>query len=234
MTADLYDISQLGLTAEPETVEPESYVPAYSDTNEPINAGTYSGKLVDGGFKIQGSNEKLAIQIGTMTSSKNGEKYLSAQFAVEVENAKVGEKTIGKRRVYGRVNLIPESLLFNKVKEGREKATSFADLLTSAGFTGTIVGPQGHLDALLALVAKEAPVKVTVDKVGYCNPNSKDYAGCGQRLKGEDSFTGIPSEDGGLTGVGIRVECPGIHGGDRPILLARNEIKKFYPAGKRA
>src|SRR5213593_3561868 len=38
---------------------------------------------------------------------------------------------------------------------------------------------------------------------------------------------------GAITSTGVRVECSGPHAGERPILLARNEIKRFYPAGKR-
>src|SRR4051812_44136590 len=107
-----YDIGALGITAEPENIQPDEYVAPGRD-NDPIPAGTYSVIFVDGKFKQE--DRKLPIRPGKATLTKNGKTYLSCEYAVQITEGKFEGRVL-----FGRVNTIPEGLVFNEVKKGRE------------------------------------------------------------------------------------------------------------------
>ncbi len=218
-----YDLTDLGLTKEPETVEPEAYVPAYDAVNtDPIDKGTYPVKFIDGQFKNE--DKKEPIRIGTVKSKKNGQTYLSIEVALEVKDAKVQGKTFEKKRTWARVNTMPESLIFQNVKPGREKANSLMDMLIAGGYKGSLRSNDDYVNGALTLVENESEARARLDKTAYCNPNSKDYAGCEHTIRGEANFN---------IDNGLRAACPGNHSDEsRPILLAKNEVKAFYPATK--
>ncbi len=214
------DILGLEIVTVPQEVAPDEYVPPYDEiSNDPIDKGTYTVTFIDGQFNVD--NKKKAVRFGTVTSKKDGNKYRSANFALEVQDAVLHGKTVGTRRFWsGRVNTIPEKLLFQQVKKGRENANSFSDMLRAAGYKGPLRSDDDYIDAILNLIEDRASARARIDKEAYCNPNSKEYAGCGHTIKGQDSFT-ID---------GIRAKCPGDHtDATRPTLLASNVVKAFYP-----
>jgi len=225
------DINDLNLVAEPEQVAPEEYVPPFTlISNDPLDKGIYIGKFIDGGFNVEG--KKKPYRLGTVHSKKNDKNYRSVEVAFEVEDAKINGKNVGTRRVWGRVNTMPESLIFREVRKGRENANGFMDMLRAGGYTGALASNDDYENALLTTIEDEAQVKLKVDKSAYCNPKSNDYPGCGNTVRGEDSFIGVDTSEG-TTDVGLRVLCPGDHTeATRPILLAKNEVKAYYPFKK--
>src|SRR5437667_311266 len=96
-----FDLTDLKLTAEPEIIEPEAYVAPYTDTEMPIDKTLYNGRIVDGKFKHGDSDDRIPVRFGGSTSKKNGQTYLAAEFAVEVDGT-VGGKPAGKKFKYGR------------------------------------------------------------------------------------------------------------------------------------
>lgn len=220
MTAD-FDITDLGLTAVPEEVEPEAYVPAYSTENKPVDAGTYAATLIEGSFEDEGP-----VIFGSATSKKNGKSYLAARFQVAISDAIINGVNVGTRNLYGRVNAIPESLIFNEVKKGRESANQFMDLLRAAGYSGPLVTWDDYKNALLSLIEANAPLRVRVDWSAYSNPTSTDYAGTGETLRGMKNFpigsNGKPDPHAVFLQGSAQEHS----------VLARNELKGFYPAAK--
>jgi hypothetical protein len=212
----MVDISNLGITAEPEFVASEEYVGA-SFNNEPIPAGTYIGRFIDGEFKGEG-NDRLLVRPGTVTSKKNDLKYLSAEFALEVTDG-----SFARRRVYGRANTIPQHLIFNKTEAGRENTNQLMDHIRGAGFTGSLATAQEYMDALESLVLRSAPVRFSTDWQAYCSPNSKEYRGDGQSVRGMKKF---PPAEGGKFNPRVTVTTTF---GEDVVLLAKNEIKGIYP-----
>lgn len=216
-----FDLSDLNLTADPETIEPDAYVKPYNEiSNEPIDKGIYDLKLVDGQFKDDGG-KKRPIRLGSVTSKKNGKTYLSAEFCIEVNDAKVGGKIVGTRKSWARVNAIPESVNFTNVKKGREQANSFADMLIAAGWKDPLTSNDDYLNALLTVVEGEAELRGRTDWSAYSNPNSTEYAGTGDTVRGMDNFPAMP--DGSFN---PRIEIAGA------VILARNDWKGFYPTRK--
>lgn len=215
-----FDISELNLTAEPETIEPDAYVKPYNEiSNEPIDKGIYTVNFVDGQFKDD--NKKRPIRLGSVTSKKNGKTYLSAEFCLQVTDAKIGGKDVGQRKSWGRVNAIPESVNFQNVKKGREQANSFADMLVAAGWKEPLTSNDDYVNALLTIVEQEAEVRWRTDWSAYSNPNSTEYAGTGETVRGMDNFPLSPEG-----GHNPRIEIGGA------IILARNDTKGFYPSKK--
>ncbi len=213
-----YDIGALGITAEPENIQPDEYVAPGADF-EPIPAGTYLVAFADGKFKAD--DEKLPIRPGKATLKKNGKTYLSCEYAVQIAEGK-----FEGRIIYGRVNTIPEGLVFNKVKPGRENATGFLDLLMAGG-SKLSANPDSseYLNALDTLVADGALVKASIDWEAYSSPTAKDYAGTGERMKGMKNF---PLDSNGQPNP--RVEMVNAGGEGTHTVLAKNIIKGVYPS----
>jgi hypothetical protein len=229
-----FDITDLGLTAEPETIAPEEYVAPWEDTQLPIDKAIYEAKLVDGKFKVNGSaDQRTSVRFGKATSKKNGQGYLMAEFAVEVQGF-VNKHSVGSRFIYGRVDCIPEKLKFEKTKAGRENANAFMDLLVAFGYTGRLASNDDYANALLGLVESGAIGRASIDKEIYSNPKSNEYVGTGDTIRGEENIPGVPDGQGGFTDVGIRMLGPGHYADEtkRPILLAKNVIKRVYPIKK--
>jgi len=231
MTTD-YDLSSLNLTAEPEAVEPEAYTPPYDTNTGAIDTGTYMAKFAQGSFKGSSPDEKLDVQFGSATCKKNGKTYLAARFSVEVSGAKKQGKDVANRRIYGRVDLIPEGMRFQNVRPGRENATSFADLLIASGWTGSLRSNDDYKNALLSLIEKEAALKVRVTKSAYSNPKSTEYAGSGLSWRGDDEINAhlVTDEQGNVDYD--HVYSPGSYDGQPPIIPVQNEIRNFYPIKK--
>lgn len=214
-----YDLSSLGILATPEEVAPDEYV-APSGTITLVAKGSYPTKLISGEFKTGRGDDREEIRIGKATCRNNGKDYFQVNYAVEITDGKDAG-----RRLYGRVNTIPFGLLFEKTKPGRENANGFMDLLFLSGFTGRLVSNDEYQNALLQLIIKGAIQKTSTDWSAYCNPKSKEYAGCGMSVRGMESFP--PAEGGGYE---FRVPCPSPahEGQERPILLGNNDIKGHY------
>lgn len=226
MTDTVFDLTELNLT-EPEIVPTDEYIPAFIDVSEPIDAGTYAIKFIAGEFTARGSkDDPKPIRVGSVTSKKNGKTYLSAEFQLEVQDAKVGGKVIGTRRVYARFNTMPESLIFQEVKHGRENANGFMDTLIAAGFTGSLRTNDDYINGVLTLIESNVSARARVDWEAYSNPNSQDYAGTGETFRGMKNF---PQRIDGT--YDPRINTKGADGSD-VILLARNVVKAVYPAKK--
>lgn len=220
MTNTDFDLTSLGITKEPETIEPEAYVPPFTEVNkDPVDAGTYTAKLVDGAFKLDGHTRP--IRISSAKSKRNNQTYLAVSFVTEVQDAVVGGKNVGTKRVFTKVNTIPESLLFNEVKAGRENANSFMDALRAAGFTGSLQSNEDYINALLELIEQNALVRQRLDWNAYSNPNSTEYAGTGETVRGMKNF---PLKPDGSHDPRIKI--------GESVILAQNETKAFYPAKK--
>lgn len=215
-----FDLTSLGITAEPEAVEPEAYVAPYSTEQLPIDAGTYTANLIAGTFKSGG-----AINTTGATSKKNGKTYLAVEFQVRVNNATIKGKDVGQRNLFCRVDCIPESLKFTDVKKGREFANGFMDMLIAAGYKGSLVSNDDYLNALLGLIEDNASIRVRVDWNAFSNPKSQDYDGTGETLRGAKNF---PIGDDGQPDPHATFGS----GDNEHTVLARAEVRAFYPARK--
>lgn len=210
-----FDISSLNLTAEPEEIQPDEYVAPPSGVSEPVPAGTYDATFTDGKFRETG-----VIAPGKSTCKKNGKDYLAVRFAVKL--------TESGKFVYGRMDTIPFKFKFNEVEAGRENANEFLDTLMASGLPTPPSGNEEYITALADIVEQEKKVRASVDWQARCNPNSTEYAGCGESIRKMKNFPQNP--DGTYN---PRVTCTGHHpDGNPPILLAQNEIKRIYPARK--
>lgn|SRR3990167_5324884 len=224
-----YDISSLNLTAEPEQIKPEAYTPPYSEkVAGALDRGTYAIKFVGGGFRGESQDEKRDCVFGASVSKKNGRSYLSARVCVEAADAIIHGQHVGPRRVYGRVDTIPESLKFQNVKEGRENANNFLDMLIAAGYTGSLRTNDDYKNALLTLIEQEATARALIVRSAWSNPKSTDYAGSGLSWRTEDELAA-----NAVPGDPDRVFSPGQYEGEPPKLLIQNDIKAFYPASKK-
>lgn len=229
----MFDISDLNLSATPEEIAPNEYVLPWGDDQLPIDKGIYDAKIIDGKFKTGDGDNRSVVRFGKSTSKKNGQTYPSMEFAVEVQGLVKGV-SVGNRFVYGRVDAIPEHLKFDKTKAGRENANSFRDLLVAFGFTGGLGSWDDYQNAIISLIENGAIGRASVDKEVYSNPKSSEYIGTGESIKGEENIIGIPDGNGGFTDVGIRTLGPGHYANEtqRPVLLAKNVIKRVYPVKK--
>lgn len=223
-----YDISNLGLTAEPETIEPEAYTPPYNEkATGAVDRATYTVKFIGGGFRGESQDEKRDLVFSASTSKRNGKSYLAARFCVEVQDAMVHGKPVGTRRVYGRVDTIPESLKFQNVKEGRENANAFMDALRASGWTEPLRTNDDYKNAILTLIEQGSQTRALVIRSAWSNPKSTEYAGSGLSLRTEEELAAYA-----VPGDPDRVFSPGQYDGEPPKLLIQNEIKAFYPLKK--
>lgn len=224
---ETFDLTDLNLT-DPEQVPLDSYIPAFIDMSEPIDAGTYVVKFIAGEFRPKGDKNADAkpIRQGSVTSKKNGKNYLSCEYQLEVQDAKQAGKVIGTRRVFGRVNTMPESLIFQEVKAGRENANGFMDLLIAAGYNQSLRTNDDYINGLLTLIEKTATARARIDWEAYSNPNSQDYSGTGETIRGMKNF---PQNVDGT--YDPRITTKGADGSD-VILLARNVVKAIYTPKK--
>lgn len=223
---ETFDLSDLNLT-EPEQVPADSYIPPFADLSEPIDGGIYPIKFIDGEFTAKGSkDDPKPIRIGKVTSKKNGKDYLSVEYQIEVQEAKIAGKLVGTRRVYGRANCMPESLIFQEVKPGRENANGFMDMLVAGGYTGSLRSNDDYINGLLTLIEKGATARGRIEWEAFSNPKSQEYAGTGETIRGMKNFP--QNTDGSYN---PRVTTKGADGQD-VILLARNVVKSVYPGKK--
>lgn len=202
------DLSILKTVNKPEEVSPEDYV-APTDYSEPSPSGDYIVRLIDGKFK---DKENAGVEDPyRLSKTKKGD--LQAEIALEVVDGAFKGK-----RFFDRINLatFPSG-----------KGNTWFNALMGFGNKVVLGSPEDYVKALDKAILKGASAKVFVDREWYCNPNSKDYNGCGVSTKGEKKAQALP--DGSYD---IRITCPGTAhpDGQAPLLLARNVLSKYRVA----
>lgn len=225
-----FDISELELGSEPIDVPSSEYVAPSSGTFEPVPAGIYVGTLIPGKFKDRETGRTGTVRFGVVKSKQdNGKPYLSAEIA-----SRITEGEYQGRLLFGRVNTIPYKFIFKDVEKGRENANAFMDLLRAAGYDGPLASNQDYSDAIQLVVGEERPGRISTDWSWYCNPNSTEYRGDGKTIRGmkKNASTandaGEPLPDGQYN---PRLQYT-TEFGETVTLLAKNELKAFYPPKK--
>jgi hypothetical protein len=188
------DLSILKTVNQPTAVTPEDYT-APVDYSEALPKGEYVVRVIDGRFKDKATNSEDPFRLGT---TKKGD--LQVEVALEITEGAKG------KRLYDRVNTAA-------FQNG--KGNTFFNFLMALGNKASLASSEDYIRALDRAIKSGASTRVFVDREWYCNPNSRDFNGCGTSTKGDNGH--------------LRIQCPNttVHGDDAPTLLARNTLSKY-------
>ncbi len=193
------DLSILKTVNKPEAIAPEDYV-APKDYSEAVPKNDYIVRVINGKFKDDATKTEDPFRL---SKTKAGD--LQVEVALEIQDGDFKGK-----RLYDRVNIAP-------FKTGN-KGNTFFNFLMAFGNGTKLNSPEDYIKSLDRAIKGGSVAKVFVDREWYCNPNSKEYQGCGTSTKGD-------------TGT-LRIKCTGTAHpeGTAPTLLARNIMSKYRTA----